>query len=53
MNIGMGSMFSDKIVFSGVNFLLVGLIIDLDNLKNMMSIFDFISLNNVVCFFIF
>lgn len=49
MNIGMGSMFNDKIFFVGVNLLFVGLVINLDGIKNMMSSFDFISLNNVVC----
>lgn len=53
MNIGMGIMFNDKIVFGSVNLLFVGLVIDLDGVKINMSSFDFISLNYVVCWFIF
>lgn len=49
MNIGMGIMFNDKIVFGSVNLLLVGLENDLDGVKNDMSNFDFISFNSVVC----
>lgn len=52
MNTGMGTMLNDKTAFGSANLLPVGLVTDLDGVKNTMSTLDLTSLNNSVCQFI-